>query len=63
MLQINLCYFVLGLNLALDAQKVSGPKLVNFKSTLTSNSEFVDRVTALTKEVEDFAEKFYMPEQ
>lgn len=51
------------MNLALDAQKVSGPKLVNFKSTLTSNSTFVDRVRALTKEVEDFAEQFYMPEQ
>ncbi|VVC35916.1 Hypothetical protein CINCED_3A016081 [Cinara cedri] len=50
-----------GLTLALDAQKVSGPKLVNFKSTLTTDPLFVDRVKALTKEVEDFAEKFYMP--
>jgi len=54
---------VLGLNLALDAQKVSGPKLVNFKSTLTSDPVFVNRVKDLTKEVEDFAEKFYIPEQ
>lgn len=52
-----------GLSLALDAQKVSGPKLVNFKSTLTSDPAFVDRVKALTKEVEDFAENFYIPEQ
>jgi len=51
------------LNLALDAQKVSGPKLVNFKSTLTSDPVFVNRVKDITKEVEDFAEKFYIPEQ
>lgn len=53
----------LGLNLALEAQKVSGPKLVNFKSTLTTDPVFVDQVKVLTKEVEDFAEQFYMPEQ
>ncbi|KAL4120781.1 hypothetical protein QTP88_013407 [Uroleucon formosanum] len=52
-----------GLNLALDAQKVSGPKLVNFKSTLTSDPVFVNRVKDITKEVEDFAEQFYIPEQ
>jgi len=50
------------LNLALEAQKVSGPKLVNFKSTLTTDPVFADRVKALTKEVEDFAEHFYMPQ-
>jgi len=55
-------FIVIGLNLALDAQKASGPKLVNFKSTLTTDPAFVDRVKALTKEVEDFAEQFYMPE-
>lgn len=42
---------------------MSGPKLVNFKSTLTTNPNFIDRVKTLTKEVEDFAEKFFMPEQ
>jgi len=51
------------LNLALDAQKVSGPKLANFKSTLTSDPVFVNRVKEITKEVEDFAEQFYIPEQ
>ncbi|XP_050438144.1 serine hydroxymethyltransferase isoform X2 [Adelges cooleyi] len=51
-----------GLCLALDVQKISGPKLVNFKSTLTSNPDFVERVQTLTKEVESFAEQFYMPQ-
>lgn len=55
--------FVIGLQLALDAQKVSGPKLVNFKSTLTNDPIFAERVKVLTKEIEDFAEQFYMPEQ
>lgn len=50
------------MNLALDAQKVSGPKLVNFKSTLTTDPVFVNRVKEITKEVEDFAEQFYIPE-
>jgi hypothetical protein len=54
---------VLGLQLALDAQKVSGPKLVNFKSTLTKDPIFADRVRILKKEIEDFAEQFYIPEQ
>ncbi|XP_025414364.1 serine hydroxymethyltransferase, cytosolic isoform X2 [Sipha flava] len=52
-----------GLQLALDAQKVSGPKLVNFKSTLTKDPIFADRVRILKKEIEDFAEQFYIPEQ
>jgi len=51
------------LSLALDVQKVSGPKLINFKSSLTTDPTFVDRVKALTEEVENFAEQFYMPEQ
>lgn len=42
---------------------MSGPKLVDFKSTLTTDEQFVDRVKNLTKEVEGFAEHFYMPEQ
>jgi len=53
---------VLGLNLALEVQKVSGPKLVNFKSTLTTDPVFANCVKTLTKEVEDFAEQFYMPQ-
>lgn len=48
--------------LALDAQKVSGPKLVNFKNTLNSDPAFVERVKILTQEVESFAEQFYMPQ-
>lgn len=61
MIKYKFIYIFIGLNLALDAQKVSGPKLVNFKSVLTTDSAFVERVKTLTKEVEDFAGQFYMP--
>ncbi|XP_014241065.1 serine hydroxymethyltransferase, cytosolic isoform X2 [Cimex lectularius] len=49
------------LNLAVEAQKKSGPKLVDFKKEIVSNEEISGKVDALKKEVEAFAEQFPIP--
>ncbi|XP_050542557.1 serine hydroxymethyltransferase isoform X2 [Daktulosphaira vitifoliae] len=51
-----------GLCIALEAQKISGPKLANFKNILSSDPKFIESLKILTKEVETFAEQFYMPQ-
>ncbi|KAL0271731.1 UNVERIFIED_CONTAM: hypothetical protein PYX00_008729 [Menopon gallinae] len=50
-----------GLLLAKEAQKVSGPKLVDFKKTLSEDPVFVEKVEALKNEVIEFASKFPLP--
>jgi len=49
------------LKLALDAQAVSGPKLVAWKKTLGENAKFADSIEQLRQEVATFARSFPMP--
>ena len=49
------------LQLALEVQKTSGPKLVDFDRVLKTDSEFQGKLTALRQEVETFSEPFPMP--
>ncbi|KAK9508746.1 hypothetical protein O3M35_006229 [Rhynocoris fuscipes] len=48
-------------NIALEAQKISGPKLVDFKKVVTTDPTITGSVKALRKEVELFAEQFPIP--
>ncbi|XP_071480847.1 serine hydroxymethyltransferase-like [Diadema antillarum] len=51
-----------GLQLTLEAQKSSpGPTLKEFKAFVTSDQAFLDKMAALEKEVETFAESFPLP--
>merc|ERR1719487_2572856 len=50
-----------GLQVALDTQKTSGKKLVDFKKALKENKEVVEKLSALRAEVEAWAGKFPMP--
>uniref|UniRef100_A0A7S4BH89 Serine hydroxymethyltransferase n=3 Tax=Chrysotila carterae TaxID=13221 RepID=A0A7S4BH89_CHRCT len=54
-------FLVKALDIALDLQKVSGKKLVDFLKALDTNKEFGDRLSALCTEVEAFAGAFPMP--
>lgn len=49
------------LNLAVEIQAVSGPKLVDYKKVLHENSEFGAKIDALRQQVEDFAMQFPLP--
>ena len=55
-----LLYFFTAFNLAREIQKISGPKLVDFKKEL-SGIEFKTRIEDLRRKVENFASKFPMP--
>ena len=50
-----------GIQLALEIQKKSGKKLVDFLSALDTDKEVVDKLNALRAEVEAWAGKFFMP--
>lgn len=50
-----------GVLLAQEAQVVSGPKLVDFKSVLAKNETIVEKVESLRNEVQEFADKFFIP--
>lgn len=54
-------YIHKALELALDIQKVSGPKLVDWKKTLTESTEFQDALKVLRSDIESFASQFPMP--
>lgn len=47
--------------MAQEAQVVSGPKLVDFKSVLAKNETIVEKVESLRNEVQEFADKFFIP--
>jgi glycine hydroxymethyltransferase len=47
--------------MALDIQKVSGPKLVDWKKTLASEDIFKTQLESLRNDVETFASQFVMP--
>ncbi|XP_073995766.1 serine hydroxymethyl transferase isoform X1 [Rhodnius prolixus] len=49
------------LNLALEAQKHSGPKLDEFKKVVHSHPEVSESVKALRRDIEEFAEQFPIP--
>lgn len=49
------------LQIGVEAQKVSGPKLVDFKKVITGDPEFSSKVEALRKTVEHFSEQFPIP--
>ncbi len=53
--------FFPALAIALEIQSVSGPKLVNWKKCLASESTFQEKIAHLRKDVESFAESFDMP--
>ena len=48
--------------LAVQIQKVSGPKLVDFKKAC-GEPGWVSKINSLKKEVESFANKFMLPGQ
>lgn len=50
-----------GIQLALKVKKLAGPSLKEFKEELANNAEVQSELLALKQEVEDFADKFYMP--
>ncbi|XP_046386265.1 serine hydroxymethyltransferase isoform X2 [Ischnura elegans] len=50
-----------GLMLAKEIQKVSGPKLVDFKKVLAEDPTFHAKASQLRTEVENFSEKFPIP--
>lgn len=47
--------------LAKEVQKVSGPKLVDFKRVLAEDPEFIKKVESLREEVVKFSESFPLP--
>lgn len=49
------------LELALEIQGVSGPKLVDWKKVLTTDDKFKKQVSDLKAEVETFAAQYPMP--
>lgn len=53
-------FFFLACSLALEIQIKSGPKLVDFKRTL-SDLEFSSKIKQLREEVENFSSQFPMP--
>lgn len=50
-----------GLQLAIEASKISGPKLVDFKKVLEENATIHDKVMQIKAQVERFALGFTMP--
>ncbi|XP_049774315.1 serine hydroxymethyltransferase [Schistocerca cancellata] len=50
-----------GLKLAKDITTISGPKMVDFKRVLATDTNIVPKVKALREEVETFARKFSLP--
>ena len=60
-LKIHHQFYVLGLMLAKEAHGVSGPKLVDFKKTLTGDPQFCTRLHDLKEEVVKFSESFPLP--
>ena len=50
-----------GLQIAIEASKISGPKLVDFKKVLEENATIHDKVMQIKAQVENFAIGFPMP--
>lgn len=48
-------------DIALEVQKISGPKLVEWRKVLTSDESFKGKLSQLRQEVESFAAQFIMP--
>ena len=48
-------------NLALEVQKISGPKLVEWRKELEGNQEIQGKISTLKQEIETFALKFPLP--
>lgn len=59
-LKCNYYFNIPGILLAKEAQAVSGPKLLDFKSVL-SNDKFKEKIQNLKNQVENFAKNFFMP--
>ncbi|XP_011179916.2 serine hydroxymethyltransferase isoform X1 [Zeugodacus cucurbitae] len=49
------------LKLCVEATKISGPKLVDFKQTLKSNNEVAEKLGKLRSDIEEFSAKFPLP--
>ncbi|XP_004527405.1 serine hydroxymethyltransferase, cytosolic isoform X2 [Ceratitis capitata] len=54
-------YIDRALKLCVEATKISGPKLVDFKETLKSNKEIAEKLSNLRCDVEKFSSKFPLP--
>ena len=50
-----------GLKLAIEASKISGPKLVDFKKILEENATIHEKAMQIKAQVENFAMEFPMP--
>ncbi|XP_036318768.1 serine hydroxymethyltransferase, cytosolic isoform X1 [Rhagoletis pomonella] len=49
------------LKLCVEATKISGPKLVDFKEVLKSNKEIAEKLGKIRRDVEEFSGKFPLP--
>jgi len=50
-----------GLQIAIEASIISGPKLVDFKKVVEENATIHDKVMQIKAQVENFAIEFPMP--
>lgn len=50
-----------GLSIGKEITVLSGPKLVDFERVLKTDKNIISKITALRKEVEDFASQFSLP--
>ena len=52
---------ILGLELALEIQDISGPKLADFKRVVNTNEVIIGKIKDLRNEIEAFAKSFPLP--
>ncbi len=60
-ISISLSSFAAALNIALEIQAESGPKLVDWKRVLETSDKFQEKLRTLREEMEAFANEFPLP--